>query len=497
MNKAIILKLIGLILLIETALLILPVIVSLIYNDGDWTSFLYTLIISGVAGGCLFGFIKPSRMNINARDGFIITAGAWTVLSFAGAAPFSFSGAMPTYLDSLFEAVSGFTTTGITILPDVTVLSQSMLFWRSLTQWIGGMGVLVFMLALVPMLGGSSVQIFKAESPGPIKEKLTPKMSQGAKWLYVMYIGVTLAEIIALCISGMDFFHSAVIALPTVATGGFAYLNTSLATFTVAQQIIVEIFMLIASINFGLMFLVITGKAKQARKNEELRVYLITVLVAAALIFVNLMQYNQMGSAGQNIHHSIFGTISSITSTGYSSADMNVWPWFSKGLLILLMFIGGCAGSTAGGIKISRFIILFKCVAQSLKSLYKPRHVVEVRYNGKKISPEVVKNTTLYFFLIVAITIASMIIVSQDPMMDFDTSLASVATTINNNGIDFHGVSVGGYITFQWYTKIVYIFDMLVGRLEIFPVLILIISAFSPFGKIVKKARLMKKASGD
>ena len=490
MNKALIVKIIGLIMMIEAALMLLPMIVSALYKESSWSIFLAAAAGTAIVGAALFFLIKPKKNMLLSADGFIITAAAWVILAACGAVPFCLSGAFSSYLEAFFETVAGFTTTGITILADVTVLDHGMLFWRSLTHWIGGMGVLVFMLALAPVAGGgTSLKLLKAESPGPFKEKLTPKISQGAKWLYIIYIAMTLVQTCALMIAGMSAFNSLIVTFGTVATGGFAYLNTSLATLTMAQQIIVEIFMLLAGINFGLIFMVVTGRLKHIKKNEEFRWYLIITFVAAAIISIDLISNHIFTSAGETIHHAIFGSISSITSTGYSSTDMNLWPWYSKGIMILLMYIGGCSGSTAGGIKVSRFIILVKTLRRYVTELAHPRSVNEIKYNDKKLSPEVVKGTLVYFCLIVVISVVSILIVSIDPEMDFSTSFASVATTINNNGIDFHGVSVGGYGTFQWYTKIIYIIDMIIGRLEIFPVIILINTIFSPIGKLTKHVK--------
>ena len=491
MNKAFIIKILGFILLIEAVLMLAPIITGLVYGESDWVYFLYTLIGEAIVGGAIAYFVKPKRKKLHPVDGFLVVACAWVLLSAVGAIPFCLCGAYPDYLDALFEMVSGFTTTGITIVPDVEILSHSVLIFRSLSQWIGGMGVLVFVLALGPVAGGSSFSIYKAEAPGPVKEKITSKISTSAKYLYLIYILLTAVEFVALVISGVAPFTSLNTAFTTMATGGFGIFNDSLASFTMGQQIIVEIFMFLAAVNFALLFLAFTGKFKRILKNTEFWVYLTIIILFAAAISYNTISVSAFNTAGEAIHHSIFGVISSLSSTGFSSTDMNVWPWFSKGLIILLMYIGGCAGSTAGGVKVSRFVIVFKAAFNYLKELAHPRTVREITFNKKKLRPEFVRNTLIYFSLLIVISITSMIIVSQDPTLDFSSSFAAVATTLNNNGIDFHGVSVGGYITFEWYTKIVFIFDMLIGRLEIFPILILLMMIFSPVGKI--KGKFKKK----
>lgn len=489
MNKGLIIKLLGFILLLEAAMMLIPMITGLVFRERDWIFFLYTLIGEAVLGSLVFLLIKPKRKNLHAADGFVIVAGAWVLLSAIGAIPLCLSGFYPVYLDALFETISGFTTTGVSILPDVEILSHSVLMWRSLTQWIGGMGVLVFMLALAPVAGGSSFRIYKAEAPGPVKEKITARISSSAKYLYIIYMALTLAEIVLLLIFGLSPFKSVTTSFSTLATGGFGIFNNSLASFTLAQQIVICVFMFLAAVNFGLIFLAITGKFKRILRNTEFWVYLAVIIITSAIISYNIISYGVYSSPGEAIHNSIFGVISSMTSTGFSVTDMNAWPWFSKGILILLMYIGGCAGSTAGGVKVSRFVIVVKAAYNYLHELAHPRTVREITFNKKKLNPELVKNTLIYFSLLIIVSVTSMVIVSQDPELDFSSSFAAVATTLNNNGIEFHSVSAGGYITFQWYTKIVFIFDMLIGRLEIYPVLILLMTIFSPVSTLQRRLK--------
>lgn len=486
MNKRLILKVIGVIMLVEAALMLLPMIVGLIYGESDWIYFLYVLAGTGIVGGLLLWLMKPEKSGLFVSDGFIITAGAWIVLSAVGAIPFSISGVFPSYLDSLFETVSGFTTTGVSVLPDIEALSHCMLFWRGLTNWIGGMGVLVFLLALTPVAGGASIHLYKAESPGPVSEKLTSKISTGAKYLYYLYISISAAQVIALMIAGLPFFNSVIVTFGTVATGGYTFLNTSLATLTVAQQIITEISMVICGSSFGVLFLLLTRKFRKAWINTEVKVYLLFVIIPSLLIAFSLFSHGIFGTFGESLHQSFFATISTLTTTGFVATDMNIWPWFAKGLLLFLMFVGGCSGSTAGGVKVVRVVVMLKALRNYLKELAHPRSVSEVKLNKRRINDDLIRSSLLYICLIVVITVVSMFIVSLDPAMNFIDSFSSVATTLNNNGVEFFGSS-GGIIMSQWFAKIVFIIDMLIGRLEIFPILILVTSLFTPVKHAFKR----------
>ena len=499
MNIKLVFKILGLILMIEAGFLLFPLIIALIYSESDWLYFLITAAGSMAVGALLFR-LKPANKHIYSKEGYVIVGLAWIIMSLVGAVPFCISGAIADYFNAVFESISGFTTTGITVLTDVETLSRSMLFWRSLTHWIGGMGVLVFMLAISPVADGFSMYLMKAESPGPATEKITPKISQTAKLLYVMYIILTAAEIIALMISGLPLFESTLIAFATVATGGFSYLNTSLISFTTAQQIIVGVFMLLAGINFSLYFLTLTGRFKKAVKDIELIWYFIILAIGIILISINVyITKNQFNSWSGTIHHTVFAAISSMTSTGFFAYDYNLWPWFSKGIILLLMFIGGCAGSTAGGLKVSRIILVFKTLKRYIKESIHPRGVNVIKYNGKTVSEDTMRSTAMYFMIFIVIMVCSMLIVSQDPDMDLDTTLASVATTLNNNGIEFKNVSVGGYGTFAWWTRLVYIIDMLIGRLEILPVMAIFASIFAPVTNVSKhfKRNYQKKHNSD
>ncbi|MCF0229256.1 MAG: TrkH family potassium uptake protein [Parasporobacterium sp.] len=489
MNTRLICKIIGAILMIESAFMILPLIVALIYKENDWNYFLITILFAGGVGAGMF-LVKLKSTKIYAKEGLFIVGIAWVVMSLIGAVPYFISGFLPDFINAFFESVSGFTTSGITIVPDVESASHAMLFWRSMTHWIGGMGVLMFMLAISPIVGGASIHLMRAESPGPTTEKITPKISQTAKVLYIMYFVLTAVQIIALMISGLSLFQSTLISFGTLATGGFSYLNSSLAAFTVAQQIIVEVFMLLAGINFSLYFLVLTGKTRKVLKDIELRWYLIIVFAATAMISANVFfAGRQFDTPGEAIHQSVFAVLSSLTSTGFSACDYNMWPGFSQVLIVMLMFIGGCAGSTAGGIKVSRFVLLFKSLKNSILESVNPKRVRSVRYNDKTVPEPVIKTTMTYFGIVFLILIVSMIIVSLEPGMDISTSLASVATTLNNNGIELKNPAVGNLWTLSWWTRLVYIIDMLIGRLEIFPIFALFIYLLQPVNTLAKKLK--------
>ena len=489
MNFRLINKVLGAILIIEAVFMLLPMAVALICNEADWKFFLITLLPSAGVGALMFR-TKVTSKKIYAKEGLVIVGTAWLLMSLIGAIPYLISGFIPDFFDAIFESVSGFTTSGITICQDVEIASHAMLFWRSLTHWIGGMGVLMFMLAISPIVGGSSIHLMRAEAPGPTTEKITPKISQTAKWLYSMYIVLTGLEIIALTISGLTVFQSTLISFGTLATGGFSFLNSSLAAFSVAQQIIVEVFMILAGINFSLYFLVLTGKVKKVFRDIEFNWYLMVIIGATVLISLNVLTAkDQFANVGEAIHQSAFAVISSMTSTGFSAYDYNLWPGFTKVILLILMFIGGCAGSTAGGVKVSRFILVFKNLKRFIKEIFNPKSVNIVKYNGKKISDSVIKTATVYFSLIFVITFVSMLIVSLEPGMDIGTALSSVATTLNNNGIELKNASVGGFYSFHWWTKLVYIINMLIGRLEIFPITALFICILKPFNYAAKKIK--------
>ena len=486
MNFRLIFRVLGLILLIEAALMLLPCAVAVIYGEAMGLNFLWA-ILPAVAIGLPLSRIPMRQRNMFTRDGFVIVGLAWVIFSLIGCLPFVFSGTIPGFLDAFFETVSGFTTTGASILQAEALdgMAFCMRFWRCFTNWIGGMGILVFMLALMPLTGGSSVHILRAESTGPTVEKMTPKLSTTAKHLYLIYIGITAAEMLFLLgdslfnggADRMPVFDAIVTALATAGTGGFSVWSDSMMHYSVYCQIVITVFMYLFGINFGLYYLILTGKIKQAFKNEELRVFVCMVLIAIGVISVDLYLSGAFGqNVGDILRHSAFQVATVSSTTGFASADFNLWPALSKTLMVGLMFIGSCAGSTAGGMKMSRIILAFKAAKQDVHALVHPRAVKSVRLNGKAVSDEVVNRTVRFLICYLMIFVVSAIVVSLDGN-DLETGFTSVAATLNNIGPGLSKVGpTGNYADFSILSKIVLILDMLIGRLEVFPMLLL----FSP-----------------
>ena len=471
MNYAIVFRLLGYILLCEGALLLLPAITSLIY--GEWAVlgiFLAVAVFCAVVGFLLKG-IKPSRKVFYMREGFACTALSWVVISIVGAVPFVLTGCIPNPVDALFETVSGFTTTGASILPAVEDLPKGILLWRSFTHWIGGMGVLVFLLSLLPLTGGSHVNLMKAESPGPQVDKLVPKVQSTAKILYGIYMFLTVLEFIFLLAGGMSVFESILTAFGTAGTGGFGFRNDSFASFSPYIQWVVTIFMILFGVNFNAYFLLLMRRFRRAAASEEVRGYFIMIFVAIAIITVNIhSMYNGIGEA---LRHAAFQVGSIVTTTGFSSCDFDLWPTLSKEVLVMLMFVGACAGSTGGGIKVSRFLILGKTLGKELKQALHPQVVAPVRMDGKLVNHETIRTTNVYMAAYIFIFVASLFLISLDGF-DMVTNFTSVAATLNNIGPGLNQVgpmmNFGGFSNFA---KLILIFDMLAGRLEIFPMLVL------------------------
>ena len=490
MNKKLILKNVGLVMLIEAALMVLPLIVALIYGEDDWIWFLITIVPLGGIGFILKS-LKIKRKQLYAKDGYIITGLAWIVMSLAGAVPFTISGTIPNYLNALFETVSGFTTSGVTALTDIESVSYSMLFWRSFTHWIGGMGILVFMLALVNAKdNGSGLFIMKAESPGPEVEKVVPKLRQTAKYLYYVYGAFTVLEVICLVITGLPVYNSFIVAFGTMATGGFSYSSQSLALLTWTQQNIVTVFMFLAGVNFTLYLLVIFKKPLKALKNEEFLCYAGIYVLTVVLIATNVYTSGTYETVRESIHYTAFTVASVITTTGFSITNTGAFPLFSKTIIMTIMFIGACAGSTAGGVKVSRTVIMIKSVRRHLRQIIHPRSVETVRYEGRELSKQTEYGVLFYMCLFILLFFGSLVIVSLDPAMDGDflTAFSAVNTTINNNGVAF-GAASGSFSVFKWYSKVVFIIDMLLGRLELLPIIVLISGTAEPVVSLTKKIR--------
>ena len=467
-KHSIILYIVGILLIFESAFLILPLIVSLIYRDGNWMWYLITMGICVVLGFPLTR-IKPGK-NLSLKEGYIIVALCWVVLSLVGALPFVFSRDIPLYIDALFETVSGFTTTGASILSDVEVISRSGLFWRSFMHWIGGMGVFMFMMAVLPMLGTSDMNLMKAESTGPSVERIVPHVRDSARLMYGMYFGITIAEIISLLITGTDLFTSLVLTFGCVGTGGFGILNSSCGDYTVAQQTVLSFFMAASGINYTFYFLMLSGKTKDAFRIEEVKYYIGIIVASTMVIALNIKGI--YGDIFHAIHHSFFQVCSIITTTGFSTADFDMWPELSRTILIILMMIGGCSGSTAGGIKVYRIVLLMKQFRNELSVLKHPREVRLLRMDGGTVKEPVMRSTNVFISIYFVIFFISLLLISVENY-DFTTGFTAVAATINNIG---PGLSLVGptcnYGFFSDFSKIILIFDMLAGRLELFPMLL-------------------------
>lgn len=470
MNIRIVFYILGKVMIFLSAFLLLPCIVAAIYSEKVGIYFLITALISVLIGIGL-SLKKPADRSFYAREGFVVVALSWIMLSFIGAIPFWASGEIPSMVDAIFEMVSGFTTTGASILNDVESLSKCMLFWRSFSHWIGGMGVLVFILAILPMAGANNIYLLRAESSGPSVGKLVPRMKETAAILYGIYIFMTVLMIVLLHFTGMPLFENICHSFGTAGTGGFGIKIDSIASYTPAQQWIITIFMFLFGVNFSFYYLIIFKKLRQAFKMEEVRWYFIVYAVVVILITLNIVK--SVGNTGDAVRHAAFQVSSIMTTTGYSTVNYELWPEFSKGLLILVMFTGACAGSTAGGIKISRFIIGAKSIVKELKKLIHPQRVKITKMDGKPLSDETAKTVGIYFLVYIAVFVFSAIIVSVDNF-DFETNFTAVAATLNNIG---PGLGAAGptesFAAFSPLSKIVFIFDMLVGRLEIFPMILL------------------------
>ena len=472
MNIRMIIYVLGILLAFEGVFLGLPALTAGLCGEKQLWLFL-ALALCCVAAGFLIALVRPKNRNIYARDGFVIVSLCWIVMSVFGALPFYIDGCIPHFIDALFESVSGFTTTGASILTNVETLPNSMLMWRSFTHWIGGMGVLVFIMAILPLSGASNMHIMRAESPGPSVSKLVPRVRKTALLLYLIYIGLTAAEFILLAAGEMNCFEAINISFATAGTGGFSVKNASMGCYSAYSQIVATVFMILFGVNFTSYFLLLSGKLKEAF-NTEIRVYLI--LIAAAIGAITLNARHLFDTTGETLRHASFTVGSIITTTGFSTADFNLWPSLSKTVLVLLMFIGACAGSTGGGIKVSRMILLGKNMRNEFRVMLHPRQVRKVRMDGRQIESETIRTIHAFLFCYILICIVSLLIVSLDGF-DLTTNFTSVAATLNNIGPGLNAVGpTENYALFSPLSKCVLIFDMLAGRLEIFPMILL----FSP-----------------
>ncbi|MBQ2288905.1 MAG: TrkH family potassium uptake protein [Lachnospiraceae bacterium] len=471
MNYGSIRYIIGWILRIEGILMMLPILTALIYGEASGWAFVITAFICLVLG-TIFSARKPKRTNYYAKEGYISVALGWIVLSIMGCLPFVISGEIPHFVDAVFEMVSGFTTTGASILNDVEALSRCMLIWRSFSHWVGGMGVLVFILAVLPLAGGEhNLQLMKAESPGPSVSKLVPKLRETAIMLYKIYLGMTVALMIFYLLGGMPVFDTLCMAFGTAGTGGFGIWNDSMGSYSTYLQAVTTIGMILFGVNFSFYFLILYRKVKDAFSMEEVRWYFIIYFGAVFLITANLTE--KTGNLLEHFHHAAFQAASIMTTTGYSTVDFNQWMPFAKGILLLLMFIGACAGSTGGGIKVSRIVVYFKAVKNEIAALIHPRSVKLVKLEGKVVDSTFVKSIFAYISAYLIIFVISVLIVSLDGF-DFETNFSAVAATYNNIGPGLSGVGpMSNFAGYSLLSKIVLTLDMLIGRLEIFPILVL------------------------
>ena len=466
--------LLGCILLIEAILMALPLAVSLISHE-DFMPFVYTIVILLVISlPCVI--LKPKNTQIYAREGFVCVSAAWILLAVFGALPFIFSGAITNPIDAFFETVSGFTTTGATILSAVEHLPRGILFWRSFTHWIGGMGVLVFMLAILPSAGGEAIHLMRAEVPGPTKGKLVPKMRQTALILYGIYIALTVLQIIILLLCKMPLYDAIVNSFATAGTGGFSVLNSSIAGYqSPAVEWVIGIFMLLFGINFNLFFFLLIGRIKDVFKSEELRAYLAVVSASVLVILINT--YHMFDSFGQGLRTVFFQVSSIITTTGFCTTEFNDWPVLSKTVIVMLMMIGACAGSTGGGLKISRIMILAKNIVREIKHMIRPRSVNVVRVDGEVIPDETLRSATGYLTVYIIVTILTMLIISIDNF-SMETNLTAAISCVNNIGPALGEFGAFGYFApYSNLSTFILSFAMLFGRLELVPMLVL----FSPY----------------
>lgn len=470
MNFRIIAYIVGWVCNFQAAFMLLPFFTALIYHEREFSSFLIAMAVCLVIGIPLT-LKKPKNKVFYTKDGCVAVALSWLALCVFGAVPFVISGYIPHPVDALFETVSGFTTTGSSILTDVEVLPHCVLIWRSFTHWIGGMGVLVFLLSLLPLTGGYHMNLMKAESPGPSVSKLVPKVQSTAKILYTIYFGMTLAQIFLLLIGKVPLFDTLCITFGTAGTGGFGIVNDSIGSYSTYCQVVTTIFMILFGVNFSVYYLILTKKFRQAFKYEEVRYYFGIIIASILIITFNTVHlFRNVLVAFQQV---AFQVASIITTTGFSSTDFNQWPALSKTVLVLLMFVGACAGSTGGGIKVSRILILCKAAKKEFQLYLHPNAIKKIKMDNKIISHEILRSTNIYISVYLLIFAASVLLIAIDNF-DLITNFTAVAATLNNIGPGFEIAGpMGNFSSFSYLSKSVLIFDMLAGRLEIFPLLLL------------------------
>lgn len=471
MNLAMVLYILGLVCQFEAAFLLLPMACAMLYQEWNIAIIYFCCALLCVTIGFFLRLRKPLVLRIHPREAMVATALCWVVLSLLGCLPFVISGEIPDLVDAFFETVSGFTTTGSSILKDVGLMSYGSRFWRSFTHWVGGMGVLVFLLAIIPSAGGSFMNLMVAESPGPSVGKLVPKVRDTAKALYRLYIALTIIQLMLLILAGMDLFDAATLTMGTAGTGGFSVHSDGFASYTMLQTGIIAVFMMLFGINFNAWYLLAKRMWKPAIKNEEVLTYL--GIIGACVVLIVLSVHTLFPDLGQAIHHVFFTVSSVITTTGYATVDFNEWTPFAKGLVVLIMFIGACAGSTGGGIKVSRIIVMVKGIGKELKMLVHPSIVKKVRLDKKAVPHEVVRSINVFLAIYLLVFAASVLLVSLDGR-DAETNFTAVAATLNNIGPGLAGVGpMSNFAEYSHFAKLVFCFDMLAGRLELLPMILL------------------------
>ena len=470
MNFKLVFKVTGKTLLVEAAAMILPMLVGLLYGESP-RPFLLAIFITAAVGMLLS--LPKTDTKLFARDGFFIVGLIWILFGVFGALPFYFCGHFASYVDCLFECISGFTTTGATILPAVEGLPYGILFWRSFTHWLGGMGVLVLTIALLPSLGARSAFLTQAESPGPVKSKLVPKTSQSSKILYAIYLALTVIQTVCLLLTGMPLYDSVVNSFATAGTGGFSVKNLSIAAYgNPAAEIVITVFMLLFSVNFTVYFLLLCGKWRRVVKSDELRFFLVIVAVSVLVITLNINGL-QPQTLGDSLRHAFFQVATILSTTGFATADFNLWPELSRCILVLLMFIGACAGSTGGGIKCARVLLLFKSLRQEIRETIHPRSVHVVKLDGQVVEDRTLRKTHIFFAAYLLILALGVLFVSFDNF-SFTTTITSVIACLSNIGPGLDAVGpMGNFSIFSDFSKLVLSLCMILGRIEIFPVLVL------------------------
>lgn len=458
--------------MIEGALLLFPFIVGVLYMEQKSVWYLLVAVICIVLG-VLGTRHKPKNAMFYFKEGCLATAASWITLSIFGSLPLILTGEYPSYVDALFEIVSGFTTTGATVLSDVECLCHATLFWRAFTHWIGGMGVLVFLLMIIPMSGGSNMNLMRAESPGPSVSKLVPRVRDTAKILYGIYLAITILGVIALCLCGMPLFDSLCTTFGSVGTGGFGIKNSSIGGYSPLIQNAVTVLMILSGVNYTIYFCLLSKQFKEAFSIEEVRWYFVIILVSALTIAWNVRPL--YATLGETLRHSFFQVGTIITTTGFATTDFNMWPQLSKTILLLLMMIGACAGSTGGGMKVSRVLILFKAIRKELSMMIHPRMVKKIKMDGHNLSHETLRSTNVYMTAYFIVLFVSLLIVSLDEY-DLTTNFTAVLATLNNIGPGLELVGpTQNFALFSPLSKCVLMFDMLAGRLELFPMLVIML----------------------